>query len=183
MSTFCGHLLVASPHLADPNFKNTVILMVQHDDQGALGLILNRPTDKSVKEVWAQLSKEHCPRSESIYFGGPVPGPLMALHREVTMSDTEVADGVHLTMQPEKLEDLITEPSTEVSFFVGHAGWSGGQLEGEWEEGGWMTLPAKAELVFCSWEDLWEDVTKQIGRSMLLPLLEVKHIPEDPSVN
>jgi len=75
-----GHLLIASPHLADPNFARTVVLMVQHSDQGALGVVLNRPTSKTVKELWKEVGDAPCHTEAPVCLGGPVSGPLMAVH-------------------------------------------------------------------------------------------------------
>ena len=75
-----GHFLVASRYLRDPNFAQSVVLMIHHDHQGALGLVINRPSDKSVREVWEMIGNDPCDREDRIYVGGPVPAPLVAIH-------------------------------------------------------------------------------------------------------
>ena len=80
MKSLKGHFLVASPHLADANFYRSVVLMIQHDEDGAVGLVLNRPTDNTIAEVWEMISESPCDVQGCVSIGGPVAGPLMALH-------------------------------------------------------------------------------------------------------
>ena len=72
-----GHFLVASRYLRDPNFAQSVVLMIHHDHQGAMGVVINRPSDKTVREVWEMIGNDPCDRDEPIFVGGPVPGPLV----------------------------------------------------------------------------------------------------------
>ena len=183
MQCLQGHLLVASPHMKDPNFGKSVVLIVQHDENGALGLILNRPSDKTIADIWDQVSPSDCESEALLHVGGPVPGPLMAVHGQSSLSDTEILSGVHFTADVEKLEQLVARNDDGLRIFVGHAGWTSGQLEDELEAGGWMTTPAKQNQVLQSDDDLWDKVTKQIGNSMLFSALGIKHVPKDASMN
>ena len=74
-----GKLLVASPAILDPNFRRTVVLMTEHGDEGAMGLILNRPTENTVAEVWKMIGEEEVECPQPIFFGGPVSGPLVSI--------------------------------------------------------------------------------------------------------
>jgi putative transcriptional regulator len=177
-----GHLLIAAPQLLDPNFARTVVLLIQHGSDGAFGLVLNRPTDKCVKDIWSELSETPCDSELPLYFGGPVPGPLMAIHSRESLGDAEILPGVFFSVGSDKLEQLVREETERVKILVGHAGWSGGQLEGELEGGGWLTLPAKPEHVFRDYE-LWDEVTKQVANTLLAPAIKTKHVPKDPSMN
>ncbi len=178
-----GQLLVASSRLLDNNFVKTVILMVQHSDQGALGLVVNRPTSKTVEELWREVSDSPCQSRHPTYLGGPVSGPLMAVHTSRKFAEIEILPGVFFTAKKENLDQLVLQKKHPFKIFAGHAGWGPGQLEHEIEEGAWIVAPASAEFVFFDGTDLWEEVTKQRDRSMLESVLKIKNIPEDPSVN
>lgn len=183
MDSLKGHLLVASPHLLDPNFVRTVVLLIQHTDEGAFGVVLNRPTQSTVSEVWSELGAGSCDDLRHVNLGGPVSGPLLALHTKAVLSEMEVVPGVHFAAQREHLEKLVAKHTTPFRLFVGHSGWGSGQLERELKEGSWLTMPAEAEHVFFEEGDLWKEVTQKIGRSILSSALNIKHVPPDPSLN
>ena len=184
MKSLQGHLLIATPDLRDPNFSRSVVLMVQHSEQGALGLILNRPTRAAIEEVWNQVSQSPCLASGPLHFGGPIQGPLMVLHSRAELAETQVFHGLCFSVQPDNLEQLISHPpAASMKFFVGYSGWAAGQLENEMKEGSWRTLTATAELVFGPSDDLWETVHKQVTTASLQSLLKLKHLPPDPSLN
>jgi putative transcriptional regulator len=183
MESLQGHFLVASPHLPDPNFYRSVVLMVQHDEQGALGLILNRRTNTKVGELWESLSNEHCDCPHFVWSGGPVQGPLMALHTDAALSDSEVVPGVCFASREEFLRRIVREANRPFRVFLGYAGWAAGQLEGELEVGGWLTCAATADEVFADVEDLWRKVTAKIGEEILRPAVKTRHVPKDPSLN
>ena len=160
MSSLQGHFLVASPHLPDPNFYRTVVLMVQHDQQGAVGLILNRITNSTIGELWETVVKEPCASRQPVNHGGPVQGPLMALHTDEARADAEVLPGVYLASRDEYLKQLVEQDQQPFRLFVGYAGWAGGQLESELEVGGWLTAPATCDDVFSEADDLWRRIAE-----------------------
>ena len=183
MKSLQGQLLIASPQLLDPNFVKTVVLLIQHSDQGALGVVLNRPTSKKVKELWKEVGNAPCKSEAPVCLGGPVSGPLMALHTNQFLAEMEILPGVFFAARREHLDSLVLQQDDPLKIFFGHAGWGPGQLDNEIQVGGWLTTPASAELVFYHGEDLWEKVSKQVGQSTLQSMLNLKHFPEDPSVN
>ena len=79
--SLAGHFLVASRYLRDPNFAHSVVLMIHHDREGAMGVVINRPSDKSVRDVWEMIGNDPCDRDDLIFVGGPVPGPPGCRHR------------------------------------------------------------------------------------------------------
>jgi putative transcriptional regulator len=178
-----GQLLVASPKLRDPNFFRAVVLMVQHDDNGSLGLVLNRPLEVTIHDAWKQLSQLPCEVEGPLHQGGPCEGVLMALHTDIEASDMEVIDGVHFSTTKDAIEHLVAHTGGHVRLFVGYAGWSPGQLEGEISEGAWLTIPATHERVFDQKNGSWEFLVRAIGRESLLQWLDPKIVPEDPSMN
>src|ERR1700752_346769 len=78
--SLAGHFLVASRYLPDPNFVHSVVLMIHHTDEGAMGVVINRPSDKTVREVWDMIGYDPVERDDRIFVGGPVPGPLVCVH-------------------------------------------------------------------------------------------------------
>ena len=107
MAKIQAQLLVATPELPDDNFFRSVVLVVHHDDEGAYGVVLNRPTNFSLKEVWYAITESHCDIESPIFHGGPVEGPLVALHRNAALSENEVLDGIYISSQKENLESLL----------------------------------------------------------------------------
>jgi putative transcriptional regulator len=183
MKSLQGHFLVASPHLADTNFYKGVVLMIKHDDEGAFGLILNRPTENTVAEVWKMVGEEEVDCPQPIFLGGPVSGPLVALHRLEAAAEAEVLPGIYFAAHKDKLQLLVRQTAKPYRFFTGYAGWAGGQLEAELTAGGWLTAKAKKSLIFRNADDLWEQITRTIGEHILGKAIKVKHVPKDPSLN
>jgi putative transcriptional regulator len=184
MKSLKGLILVASPHLLDPNFVRTVVLMLHHSEEGAFGVVLNRPAENTIKQLWEKIGEGPCESDQLIHVGGPVSGPLIALHTDELASEMEVLPGLFFAAQRENLEKVLQQKKSPVRLFVGHAGWGGGQLEQELKEGAWLTSPASPEYIFYDLDvDLWKEVSKQIGDAMLTSSLGIKHVPEDPSLN
>ncbi len=180
MESLQGKLLIASHRLLDPNFVHTVILIVQHDGNGALGLVLNRELNTSIKEACEQALETACAMDGSLYQGGPCEGPLMVLHPYDTAGQVEVVAGVHFTTQRDQIEWLLAQSDAHAKFFVGYSGWGAGQLESEMDTGSWLTFDATSELIFTDDEKRWLKLVKEIT---LGQWIDPKRIPEDPSVN
>ena len=181
-----GHLIVAAPRLRDPNFFKSVVLMVQHNDEGALGLILNRPLGATIEAAWEQVGETPCQVSGPIHQGGPCEGPLMVVHTDEELSQVQVMPGVHFSTEKDAIEKLVGRDDagqTRMRFFVGYAGWGPGQLEAEIELASWLSAPAAADQVFGPTEDLWDSLMKLIARSAAAPFMDPRIIPDDPSVN
>lgn len=178
-----GRLLVATPRLPDENFFRTVVLMVQHNEHGALGVVLNRSSGRSVQELWEDLGDSPCEAQQPVHLGGPVTGPVMAVHTAEDLADLEIFPGVYLAAQKANLDKLVCQQEHRFRVYLGHAGWGGGQLEGELEQGAWLTASATGDYVFYDGDDLWEKVAKHIGADLLISTLKLKEVPDDPSVN
>ena len=183
MNSLQGHFLAASPHLQDPNFVHTVVLLIQHDADGALGVVLNRPTDKTIQQLWEDVHEPPCDNQQHLHLGGPVSGPLMALHTVPALGELEVLPGLYFSTQKDHLEELVQTHDSQSRLFVGHSGWGGGQLENELQQGAWLTTPATLEDVFFDQSELWRRVTRQITGRMMQEALKIKHVPDDPTVN
>jgi putative transcriptional regulator len=183
MESLQGKFLVASPQLLDPNFFHTVVLVVQHDENGAMGLVVNRPLDIRLAEAWEEAGEGKCEAEGTLYQGGPVDGPLMALHGDATLAEIEIMAGVNFCNGKASLEQLVLNNDRPMKFFVGYAGWTKGQLEAEMEEGGWMATEATAEQVFGEEEELWRKLLRAINRQTSLAWVDPKIMPDDPSLN
>jgi len=183
MPEFQGHLLIASPTLRDPNFARSVVLLIRHNEDGAFGLILNRPTKVPLAQVWSQASESPCNSKERLHLGGPVEGPLMALHTQPSLSDLEILDGVYFSTEPDHLRTLVAQRESTTRFFAGYSGWGNLQLENEMAEGSWLTLPATAGHMFHNEKDLWDKVRREIADASLLVSLKIKQAPPDPRLN
>ncbi len=180
-----GRLLVATPPLEDPNFDRTVVYMLEHRDDGALGVVINRPTDETLNEPldrWADLQAA----PESLFLGGPVePDALIALAyaNQPVLEETDELSPVAGRVAS---ADLTTDPAfvaavaQSVRIFRGYAGWGAGQLEGEIESGAWLVLDADPADVFASEPDeLWRTVLRRQGGR----LAWLADAPDDLSAN
>lgn len=184
MKSIKGQLLIAAESLHDPNFARTVVLMFEHTEQGAGGVILNRPTDKTIKEVAPTLFHESSDWNKLIHLGGPVGGPLAIAHTEGEFADMEVCPGVYGTIAAAKVLDLIRKRVEPSLILFNYAGWGAGQLEGELQEEAWKVWPARAEHVFWNVQkDLWTSVMSELNGESLAKLVKVRVRPNDPLAN
>jgi putative transcriptional regulator len=184
MNSLKGQLLVASPHLLDPNFFRTVILMLEDSDEGSAGLVVNRATDASIARVSEQVFHERIDWEKPIYLGGPVPGPLIALHTEESLADQDVIAGLYRTADPANLQTIARQQTEPTLFVANYAGWGPGQLAAEIEEDSWFVLPARPDLIFWSSDaNLWDAVLHEINATKLTELFGLREIPDDPSQN
>ena len=177
-----GQLLLDSGQLSGSFFQHTVVLICQHDAEGAFGLMLNRGTGKSVGDmIVADLPEalKECP----LYVGGPVqPSALSFLYSDPLLPDANVMANLSLGHSIEELVELGEglSPVRKIKMFAGYAGWSPGQLEGEMTRKSWLTYPASLELVFdTAPEELWRNILRRKGWKYKL----LAQAPEDLSTN
>lgn len=158
-----GVLLVASPSLVDPNFRQTVILICDHNSAGTLGLVLNRPTNLLLSEALSDVPTLQG-TAHLLFAGGPVqPEALLMLFRlaHEPAQARRVLEGIYLGGNLKDLERVIAKPSPAETFraFVGYAGWGPGQLASEMAQGSWRVLPADATSIFeKNPADLWQEL-------------------------
>lgn len=183
MKTLAGQFLVASPYLKDPNFSRTVVLMLQHEEQGALGVVINRPGDKTVDDVWEMIGCDPVGTDEPVYVGGPVPGPLIALHNQKEFGEKEIHPRLFMSMQKDTIDLLVRCAGAKFRLFSGHSGWGGGQLEEELQVGGWLTSPARVSDIFSDPGAVWSRVCSEIGLRISAPNLPADQRPPDVNLN
>jgi len=180
MQSLKGHLLIAGPGLVDPNFRRTVVLVGEHSEEGALGVILNRASEATVDDAVPELA-ELVDDIGAIHVGGPVqPSAIVVLADfvEPERASALVLDSVGFLpseVDPDALGEL-----RRARVYAGYAGWGPGQLDGELEEGSWIVEPALLEDVFTAEPDeLWSDVLRRKGG----PFGVLALMPPDPSLN
>jgi putative transcriptional regulator len=179
--SLAGKLLVAGPTLLDPNFARTVVLVAVHGEDGAMGIVLNRPSELAVGEAAPQLETV-VDDIEPVYVGGPVQGDSVVLLGE--FADPEPAALLVLGRIgfPGADTDLdsLAAATLRLRVFAGYAGWGAGQLDAELADGDWIVHTAQPDDVFSEEpEELWGRVlTRKGGRYALLA-----RMPLDPSVN
>ena len=180
-----GRLLLATPPLTDPNFDRTVVYVLEHHEDGAIGLVLNRPTDEALAEPldrWIDLQSA----PSSVFIGGPVDTNAMiamATTKQILEESSELLtpiSGVIASTDLSADPALVAAHVDAVRVFRGYAGWGAGQLELEIDEGAWLVLDAEPGDVFSDHpEELWHDVLRrQPGRLSWLALA-----PDDLSLN
>jgi putative transcriptional regulator len=180
MDTLQGSLLIASPALLDPNFKRTVVLVTEHTDEGAAGLVINRPSPSAVSELVPEL-EPLAEDGEQVWVGGPVqPNAVLVLGEFVDPEQAAVPLFGALGFPSLEDPDEVVPVTTRRRVFAGYAGWGAGQLEDELEREDWIVEPALADDAFTDTpEELWSDVLRRKGGIYEL----VARMPEDPSVN
>jgi putative transcriptional regulator len=161
-----GKALLACPYLQDPNFQQTVIYMVRHSEEEAFGLIVNRPTDHSLSGVMEQAAHADLQRRGWLHFGGPVDGPLVALHDQVDLADLHCIDGLYLTTDRDQLLTLMKRDEAKVKLFAGFSGWGPGQLESELATGSWFISDISQDQVLGDHDHLWKNLLYRIGHAM-----------------
>ena len=174
-----GQLLVAHPNLRDPNFRRTVLFLSSHDrEEGAHGLVINRPTNKNLTDFlpdleWNSLGKI------PVYFGGPV-----GTH-ELTIVSFDWTDGeakmtFHSQLSANLPEGTLSTNAKSLRAFVGYAGWTGGQLEAELQQSAWIIHPATESLLKGATNDhTWVELMRDFGPAYYLLAIA----PDDPSLN
>ena len=180
-----GQFLIAAKQLRDDNFYRTVVLIVEHNDEGAMGVIVNRPSSITV----ANALSEHFQLPETgqvVYIGGPVhPQDLIVLHDrdDLDPEDSPVVTGAHVGRNAEVFEQVMQMASEEdldlrFRIYCGCAGWGPGQLEGEIARGDWFSVPASADVLFADDPmNVWDEVRCRVHREQdIVP--DLPGIPE-----
>lgn len=184
MNSLKGQLLVATPRLVDPNFAQTVLLMLEHSEDGALGVVLNRPTAATVHELSGQVLEEPSDWEKTISIGGPVSGPLIVLHGIAELGDQEVIDGVYSTLDAARIQELIRRQAEPSLIVANYAGWGPGQLESEFETDSWYACATEAAEVFaCEDASCWRTIVKRINAGTLAEIAHLRAMPRDPTLN
>jgi putative transcriptional regulator len=174
-------LLVAMPSMLDSNFAKTVILLAEHNGEGAVGFVLNRPSTVPLKTMVQMIDRDISPAIPA-WYGGPVDtGTAIILHsRKPADGDTEIGEKIYLSTSGRVLDALIDDSEKTIReranaelvhdilnpyrFLVGYAGWGAGQLDEEIRAGAWLLHPIDHDLIFNTpWSDIWPKITQRLG--------------------
>jgi putative transcriptional regulator len=181
VESLTGQLLVAGPTLPDPNFARAVVLVAEHSEAGALGLVLNRPAPFTVGEAVPDLASA-LGVDAGMWIGGPVrPEGVLVLAEwdDPEPAATLIVGAIGLLGAEAEAAEVVSS-ARRMRAYAGFAGWGPGQLDGEVERNDWMLAAARSPDVFCEpAQDLWGDVLRAKGGHFAL----MARMPEDPSVN
>lgn len=174
-------LLVAMPSMLDNNFARTVLLLAEHNSEGAVGFVLNRPSTVPLKSMVSEIDRD-IPPSIPAWYGGPIDtGTAIILHaRKPADGDTEIGTNIYLSTSGKILDSLIGESEIAIRerangqlvhdilnpyrFLVGYAGWGAGQLDDEIRAGSWLLHGVDQDLLFNTpWSDMWTTITAKMG--------------------
>ena len=180
MESLRGHLLIAGPRLLDPNFWRTVVLVGEHTEEGALGVVLNRSSETTVDDALPELALL-AEEMGTVHVGGPVqPSAVVVLADFAEADDAGSLVVESVGFLPAEIEPDTLGELRRARVYVGYAGWGPGQLDGELEEGSWIVEPAQPDDVFTDDpEGLWSDVLRRKGG----PFTLLAAMPPDPSQN
>jgi len=176
-----NHFLIAMPGLEDPRFSQSVTYICEHNQGGAMGIVINQPASISYSELFSQLKlndqyEDHSP----LLAGGPVQkerGFVLHTGDKKWASTLAVSEHISLTGSKDILEDIATHKGPESSLIaLGYAGWDSGQLEEEIVQNSWLTVPAEKQIIFDTPLDKrWTSAAKQLGIDLNLLSSEVGH--------
>jgi putative transcriptional regulator len=225
-----GNLLVASTLVTDSVFTRGVCLMMHHDDNGAIAVMLNRPIWPPPTELLKLITGDSNPGESNegstpskpsaahrlknlvhptdadgpanlslpkaggemvpssaasglIHFGGPLSGPVLAIHATQALAEAQTGHGIYVAAQKEHLEQLLRENAGQYRLIIGHSAWSSGQLDAEIEAGVWHVLPATAEMIFGTADDLWPLLIRRATGSTLARLVGAPDNPWATALN
>lgn len=172
LSSLQNHFLIAMPSLDDPLFKRTVTYICEHNQDGAMGLIINQPVDLTVNALLEQLEivvpTSRPALTGPVFAGGPVArdrGFVLHHPQDVWRSSLQLSDDIMITTSKDILEQLGTDAAPDKFLLtLGYAGWEAGQLERELAENSWLTIPADADIMFNTpVQERWQKATEKLG--------------------
>lgn len=203
-----GKLLVASSMVTDPMYAGGVCLIVHHDEENLIGVMLNRPLKPTPEALAAVLGEQpnacdsDTPTSRlappetgdeefgnpqspwrMLHFGGPLSGPVVAVHPISQYGDVETGQGIYVAAQKHHLEHLVRDQQGPCRLIVGHLGWEGNQLQAELDRGIWHVVPATTETVFSPAQDMWPHIIRRATSGSLARWIGVKDIAQAAELN
>lgn len=179
-----GDLLVASEQLEATPLARTVVYVLQDDANGSFGVVLNRPADAKLRAAWSAASGINLADNDThLLSGGPLGGPVFALHAVEQLGEIAVNQGIFLSATAESIDQLVNSHEEPYRICLGVVGWKVGQLQKELDRHVWYRLPASPELVFDQSGLLWEKSLLTFGRQTLRDILSLGELPPNPERN
>ena len=166
MSDLAPGILIAVPQLDDPNFSRSVVLLVEHNESGAMGIVFNRPSDISLADIGREHEMDVHAGAGQAFVGGPVQRERgFLVHRREDVTDSvKLEEGVFLSVSTDALRELLSGDPAAYRLCLGYAGWGPGQLEREMVAGGWLNSGISSERIFDTpAEKIWEAVIRDLG--------------------
>tara|TARA_Y100001970_G_C13935228_1_gene700335 strand:- start:33 stop:581 length:549 start_codon:yes stop_codon:yes gene_type:complete len=169
MKNYSNKLILTMPHVNDPIFSKSIIYLFNHNENGSMGLIINKPiSEEHLIKLNSNQTLNNLNSKMKIYFGGPVSldmGFVLHDNKYTTKQTIPLSDSISLTSNNKIFKDLNDGNGPEkYKFSIGYSGWSKGQLDDEIQAGDWIVLPAKNKLIFDPSEsEKWDNITKEYG--------------------
>lgn len=183
---FEGCILVASPTWSSQMYGRSVCLLVHHGKEGSVGVFLNRSFPETPAELWKHLAGEKAADGSQprLHFGGPMSGPVIAVHDQPDLAEYTSVDGVYMAAQLENLQRLVqSQEEAEVRIIIGQATWKPGELEAELRDGKWLPMPVSPQLVFSSEDEMWSRAIRQIGNHFVASITGASGQPASVLLN
>lgn len=177
-----GTILVASPAIQNTPFERTVVLVLQNSENGIFGVVLNKPGGQRLRSAWLEMTGA-TDGEQSLVHGGPIDGPVLAIHQDHELAEIEVPGGVFVSSDSQTVEELVRQPGLDYRIVFGVAGWNHEQLSRELESGYWFQIGGSPEVVFDDPEQMWERSLRTYSHCTLCDVIGVDGIPEDPQLN
>ncbi|WP_075081518.1 YqgE/AlgH family protein [Mariniblastus fucicola] len=165
----------------------TVVLVLQDSDEGIFGVVLNRPATPDMLLAWQQLADQPTFAAERLVSGGPVQGPVLALHSKQELAEVEIQGGLFVSVQQNAIERLseleLSEENSAFRIVLGAVNWESGKLQHELDQGSWFVVDGDPSLVFSDPTKLWERSVRQYGADSIRSLTGISQFPADPLLN
>jgi putative transcriptional regulator len=183
-----GKLLVTTPHVhVGSTFGQAVILVLQDTHEGVFGVILNRPASPEMLLAWQQVVDRPQFAAGKLVAGGPVQGPVLAIHREQDLAEVEIQGGLFVSIQKEAIEELsnleLDHAGSPFRIVLGAVSWDLGQVKNEIDSGIWFVVDGEPDLIFSDPSMMWERCVRQYGAESIKNLTGIRNFPSDPLLN
>ena len=166
MSDLAPGILIAVPQMDDPNFARSVVLLIEHNESGAMGITFNRPSDVALVDIGKEHGMDVHPDAGPAFIGGPVQRERgFLVHRRSDLGDSvHLQEDVFLSVSTDALKTLLAGDPSAYRLCLGYAGWGPGQLEREMVAGGWLNSAITARRIFDTPVDrIWDAVIRDLG--------------------
>lgn len=177
-----GSFLIATSGLSDTTFEQSVVFILQNNELGTFGAILNRPVNPELASTWRQATGLNFD-GRSVVNGGPIGGPVLALHSHKSIAEVEISDGVCLSVDSQAFKTLAEGGDLPYRIVLGLAGWQPDQLADEMNRGLWYHLKVDPCHVFDDPGSMWSTFTRNYGFLSLQSMVDSRLIPENPFLN
>ncbi len=158
------------------------MFVLQHNEQGSFGVVLNRLAKPNLKLAWEQLTGSSCD-DRCFMQGGPIGGPVFAIHRCEFLSEMKIPGGVFVSSNNGSFQELVKQSESDFRIVFGVAGWQTGQLANEIQLGNWLPLNVDPQHVFDDPDSMWERFLLKYGKRTLCDVVGLKRVPKNPWLN